>query len=192
MDDPISALDSKVKKKIFKRVFKTMLKGKTQILATNAIDFMHLADHVIVLKEGRVEVQGTPEEVGKSTIVKEILAVHNKNEESKKEAFKEKSKREEAKKVIHKKGCSSGSSNSDTDEDLDLANVPKMAMGKMVSKSLEMTAEKTSSKLDKFKGKDQHDHSDCDNSSCDEQMLTKNASSNCDLDHGHTPSYNFN
>lgn len=56
MDDPISALDSKVKKKIYKRVFKTMLNGKTRILATNAIDFLKLADHIIVLKEGRVEV----------------------------------------------------------------------------------------------------------------------------------------
>jgi ABC-type multidrug transport system ATPase subunit len=192
MDDPISALDSKVKKKIFKRVFKTMLKGKTQILATNAIDFMHLADHVIVLKEGRVAVQGTPDEVGETTIVKEILAVHNKNEESKKEAFKEKSKREEAKKVVHKKGCSSGSSNSETDEDLDLATVPAMGMGKMMSKSLEMTAEKTASKLDKFKGHNQHDSSDCDHSSCDEQMLTKDASLKCESGHDHTPSYNFN
>lgn len=56
MDDPISALDSKVKKKIWKRVFQTMLKGKTRILATNAIDFMHLADHIIVLKEGNVAI----------------------------------------------------------------------------------------------------------------------------------------
>lgn len=56
MDDPISALDSKVRKKIFKRVFTTMLHGKTRILATHAIDFLHLADRIVVLKEGKIEV----------------------------------------------------------------------------------------------------------------------------------------
>ena len=52
MDDPISALDSNVRKKIFKRVFQNMLNKKTRVLATHAIDFMHLADRVIVLKAG--------------------------------------------------------------------------------------------------------------------------------------------
>ena len=56
MDDPISALDANVRKKIFKRVFKTMLKAKTRILATHAIDFLHLADKVVVLKKGKIEV----------------------------------------------------------------------------------------------------------------------------------------
>jgi len=56
MDDPISALDANVRKKIFKRVFKTMLKDKTRILATHAIDFLHLADKVVVLKKGKIEV----------------------------------------------------------------------------------------------------------------------------------------
>jgi len=56
MDDPISALDSNTRKKVFKRVFQNMLKNKTRILATNAIDFVHLADKVIVLKEdGAIE-----------------------------------------------------------------------------------------------------------------------------------------
>jgi len=70
MDDPISALDSKVRKKIFKRVFSTMLKGKTRILATHAIDFLHLADRIILLKDGKVEVQGTYEKVSQNPTVK--------------------------------------------------------------------------------------------------------------------------
>jgi ABC-type bacteriocin/lantibiotic exporter with double-glycine peptidase domain len=56
MDDPISALDSNVRKKIFKRVFQNMLGKKTRILATHAIDFMHLADRVVVLKAGKIEI----------------------------------------------------------------------------------------------------------------------------------------
>ena len=50
MDDPISALDSYTRKKIFEDVFQGLLKGKTRILATHAIDFVHLADRVVIMK----------------------------------------------------------------------------------------------------------------------------------------------
>jgi energy-coupling factor transporter ATP-binding protein EcfA2 len=33
-----------------------MLGKKTRILATHAIDFMHLADRVVVLKAGKIEI----------------------------------------------------------------------------------------------------------------------------------------
>ena len=44
LDDPISALDANVKKKIFKDVIMGELRDKTRILVTHAIDFLHLAD----------------------------------------------------------------------------------------------------------------------------------------------------
>ena len=50
MDDPISALDANVRKQIFKEVFVGLLKDKTRILATHAVDFLHLADRIIVMK----------------------------------------------------------------------------------------------------------------------------------------------
>ena len=50
MDDPISALDANVRKKIFKNVFCNLFKGKTIILVTHAVDFLHLVDTVIVLE----------------------------------------------------------------------------------------------------------------------------------------------
>jgi len=52
MDDPISALDANVKKKIFEKVLMKELQGKTRILITHAIDFLHLVDSIIVLKDG--------------------------------------------------------------------------------------------------------------------------------------------
>jgi ABC-type bacteriocin/lantibiotic exporter with double-glycine peptidase domain len=52
MDDPISALDANVKKKIFKNVFMGALKDKTRILVTHAVDFIHLVDEVILIKNG--------------------------------------------------------------------------------------------------------------------------------------------
>ena len=59
MDDPISALDANVRKKIFKHVFQGMLKEKTRILVTHAIDFLHFTDKIIVLKEGKIQAFGT-------------------------------------------------------------------------------------------------------------------------------------
>jgi len=58
MDDPISALDANVKKKIFKKVFMTKFKQKTRVLVTHALDFLHLVDSVILLKQGRVILKG--------------------------------------------------------------------------------------------------------------------------------------
>ena len=54
MDDPISALDANVKKKIFENVFNGMLKDKTRVLVTHAVDFLHVVDKVILLKNGEV------------------------------------------------------------------------------------------------------------------------------------------
>ena len=54
LDDPISALDANVKKKIFENVLLSHLKNKTIILVTHAIDFLHLVDRIIVLNEGEV------------------------------------------------------------------------------------------------------------------------------------------
>ena len=54
LDDPISALDANVKKKIFENVLLTHLKDKTIILVTHAVDFLHLVDRIIVFKEGEM------------------------------------------------------------------------------------------------------------------------------------------
>ena len=79
MDDPISALDSNVRKKVFKRVFQDMLKKTTRVLVTHAIDFLHLADRVVVMKEGEIKVQGEYSEVLKDPLVQEIINIHKKN-----------------------------------------------------------------------------------------------------------------
>jgi ABC-type enterochelin transport system ATPase subunit len=54
-----------------------MLEKKTRILCTHAIDFLHLADHVVLLEEGRIEVQGTYEEVIKNKMVQDIVDTHS-------------------------------------------------------------------------------------------------------------------
>ena len=52
MDDPISALDANVKKKVFNNVILKKFKNKTRMLVTHAVDFLPFADSVILMKKG--------------------------------------------------------------------------------------------------------------------------------------------
>ena len=63
MDDPISALDAHVRKQIIKNVYFGMLKNKTRILVTHALDFLSRADQIIMMDNGRISAQGTFEEL---------------------------------------------------------------------------------------------------------------------------------
>ena len=54
MDDPISALDATVGKKIIDELVKGFCKERTTILATHAVDFFHLADRIVILDKGKV------------------------------------------------------------------------------------------------------------------------------------------
>ena len=54
LDDPISALDGNVKRQIFEKIIMGLLKNKTRVLVTHAMDFLHLCDKIIVMKEGEI------------------------------------------------------------------------------------------------------------------------------------------
>jgi len=54
MDDPISAVDAIVKRKLMKNVILGYLKDKTRILVTHAIDVLHMADRIILVDQGRI------------------------------------------------------------------------------------------------------------------------------------------
>lgn len=78
MDDPISALDANVRKAIFKEVFQGLLKNKTRILVTHAVDFLHLTDRIIVMKSGRVQAIGTYQELQTNQHMIEVLDIYKK------------------------------------------------------------------------------------------------------------------
>ena len=82
MDDPISALDANVKKKIFTKVFTGELKNKTRILVTHAVDFLHLVDKILLLKDGEIILSGKYEDIEDDPNIKELMSIHrqHKNE----------------------------------------------------------------------------------------------------------------
>ena len=75
LDDPISALDAVVKKKVFKQVFNGLLREKTRILVTHAVEFIHLADRVVLMKDGRIGAVGTPEELKDHEYIRELAEI---------------------------------------------------------------------------------------------------------------------
>eukprot|EP00301_Raphidiophrys_heterophryoidea_P005475 c12292_g1_i1.p1 GENE.c12292_g1_i1~~c12292_g1_i1.p1 ORF type:complete len:1600 (+),score=427.88 c12292_g1_i1:315-4802(+) len=63
LDDPLSALDAKVGRRIFEKCVRGVLDGKTRIMATNQIHFLPQCDHVIFLQKGRIAGQGSYDEL---------------------------------------------------------------------------------------------------------------------------------
>lgn len=63
MDDPISAVDASVKRKLMTNVVLGYLKGKTRVLVTHAVDVLEEADRIIFMDGGRIVAEGPYDEV---------------------------------------------------------------------------------------------------------------------------------
>jgi ABC-type bacteriocin/lantibiotic exporter with double-glycine peptidase domain len=63
MDDPVSALDANVKKKVFDEVFMKNMRGKTRILITHAVDFLEHVDRIIIMENGNALLDGSYEQL---------------------------------------------------------------------------------------------------------------------------------
>ena len=55
IDDTLSALDSHVGKKIYEQVFRGLLRNKTILFVTHALQYITDADRILVFKDGRIE-----------------------------------------------------------------------------------------------------------------------------------------
>jgi ATP-binding cassette subfamily B protein len=62
LDEPTAALDARSEFEVFQR-FKELSKGKTAILISHRFSSVRMADRILVLADGKVEAQGTHEEL---------------------------------------------------------------------------------------------------------------------------------
>jgi ATP-binding cassette subfamily B protein len=62
LDEPTAALDARAEFEVFQR-FKELSKGKTAVLISHRFSSVRMADRILVLAEGKVEAQGTHEEL---------------------------------------------------------------------------------------------------------------------------------
>ncbi|XP_043593268.1 probable multidrug resistance-associated protein lethal(2)03659 isoform X2 [Bombus pyrosoma] len=63
LDDPLSAVDAHVGKHMFEECIVKYLRGKTRILATHQLQFLRNVDRIIILKDGKVEADGSYDEL---------------------------------------------------------------------------------------------------------------------------------
>ena len=59
-DDPISAVDAKVAKKIFEGVIEKMRGKKTQVLVTHQISYIKECDQCLIMVDGEIKYHDTP------------------------------------------------------------------------------------------------------------------------------------
>ena len=62
-DDPISALDANIGKKIMKELIIDYLEGKTRVIVTHALQYLKYMNRIIYMKNGRIEWVGTFDEI---------------------------------------------------------------------------------------------------------------------------------
>ena len=87
IDDVLSALDAHVGKEIYHNVMRGVLKDKTIIFITHALQYIKESDKIIVFKNGEIVEQGSYENLSQLPIeseFKRLAAFHsnNKNQEN--------------------------------------------------------------------------------------------------------------
>mmetsp|Transcript_42720 Transcript_42720/g.50027 ORF Transcript_42720/g.50027 Transcript_42720/m.50027 type:complete len:656 (-) Transcript_42720:1095-3062(-) len=79
MDDPLSALDAHVKRRVFDQVCCGELAGKTRLLVTHAVDFLDRVDRILVLEEGRITLNGSYDELKAEPYFAKIISTLQKS-----------------------------------------------------------------------------------------------------------------
>ncbi|CAI2363221.1 unnamed protein product [Moneuplotes crassus] len=101
MDDPLSALDSHVKKLIFDEVFCRELRDRTRVIVTHAVDFLDRVDRVIVMEQGRVKLNGSYQQLMEHSYFRKIMQTME--AQDKKDEEQNSSEDEDSDEVEHKK-----------------------------------------------------------------------------------------
>ncbi|RUS91067.1 hypothetical protein EGW08_001195, partial [Elysia chlorotica] len=83
LDDPLSAVDSAVGRHIFEKCIVKFLKNKPRILVTHQVQFLPVADNIFILKEGKINSQGSFTELSQSGVdFSELLKRSEEEEET--------------------------------------------------------------------------------------------------------------
>ena len=91
LDDPLSAVDTRVGKLIFQQCINEYLKEKTRILITHQFQYLRNVDKIFVLNNGSIEAEGTFQELQNSNLefVKVLQASHEVDDVSKEQKSNE-------------------------------------------------------------------------------------------------------
>ncbi|OAO15125.1 ABC transporter, partial [Blastocystis sp. ATCC 50177/Nand II] len=142
MDDPIAAVDSHVGKALFHKCIASYLKGKTRILVTNATQYLHKCDYIIVLENQTISHQGTYEELKAQNIDLMALLTEEDGSSSFSAARRTASKREEEDKKEEKSVVNEEENEEDKKEEKSVVNEEDNEEDKKEKKADEAEKEK--------------------------------------------------
>ena len=66
LDDPISAVDARVAKKIFHNCIKPLSKSKIVILVTHQVNCIEECDEALIMDDGAISSAGAPSQIKKA------------------------------------------------------------------------------------------------------------------------------
>ena len=119
MDDPLSALDAHVKRKVFDQVLCKELASKTRLLVTHAVDFLDRVDRIIVIEKGKITLDGAFEELKHEEYFNTIVKNMNKDKKSDNERRSDSSESEKESDIEKEKNFMSTKGTKITDEEED-------------------------------------------------------------------------
>ena len=99
LDDPISALDANIGKKIMNDLIINYLKNKTRIIVTHALQYLQYMDRIIYMKNGRIEWSGTFQEILNQEFFISMKKLSKLNETKKEKEKKERKESDGNKKI---------------------------------------------------------------------------------------------
>jgi len=122
LDDPFSALDSRVSRDIFDKVLKgSLLREKVVILVTHHLHFAKESDHVVLMHEGRIELQGSFAELERSNnSLLNVFKIESQQKVSE-EIEKRKSEHEEMKRKKSEKALNKGQEKATKEEAVEVS-----------------------------------------------------------------------
>ncbi|KAJ6220572.1 hypothetical protein RDWZM_006384 [Blomia tropicalis] len=83
LDDPLSAVDTHVAKHIFQKCIVEHLHAKTRVLVTHQLQYLQLADKILILKDGQMISYGTYSELKEMGINFQMFVSEKKEEKTK-------------------------------------------------------------------------------------------------------------
>ncbi|CAG9786868.1 unnamed protein product [Diatraea saccharalis] len=89
LDDPLAAVDAKVAQAMFSNCIHGFLRSRAVILVTHNVQYATYADHVVVMRNAQIQIQGTYEELkNKTSEFEKLKEFSEKNEEEEKDVAK--------------------------------------------------------------------------------------------------------
>jgi ABC-type transport system involved in cytochrome bd biosynthesis fused ATPase/permease subunit len=73
LDDIMSALDAKVGAFITEETILKLLKGKTVVMVTHSLQYLKYSDHVYVMDEGKIALNGSFEQISGNSLYQKFL-----------------------------------------------------------------------------------------------------------------------